>query len=31
VFRRRESGEIVEDWEGSSDRDIVPASTTTEK
>jgi len=31
VFRREESGGIVEDWDGSSDRDIVPASVTTEK
>jgi adenine/guanine phosphoribosyltransferase-like PRPP-binding protein len=31
VFRRRESGELVEDWDGSSDRDVVPASVTTEK
>ena len=25
------SGEITEDWDGSSDRDVVPASVTTEK
>jgi adenine phosphoribosyltransferase len=31
VFRRRESGEIIEDWDGSSDRDVVPASVTPEK
>jgi hypothetical protein len=30
VFRRQESGEIIEDWDGSSDRDVVPASVTTE-
>jgi adenine phosphoribosyltransferase len=30
VFRRQPSGEIVEDWDGSSDRDAVPASVTTE-
>ncbi|HVC68773.1 MAG TPA: phosphoribosyltransferase family protein [Acidimicrobiales bacterium] len=28
VFRRQPTGELVEDWDGSSDRDIVPASTT---
>jgi adenine phosphoribosyltransferase len=28
VFRREPSGEIVEDWDGSSDRDTVPASVT---
>ncbi len=28
VLRRRPSGELLEDWNGSSDRDIVPASTT---
>ena len=28
VFRRQASGELVEDWVGSSDRDIVQASTT---
>jgi adenine phosphoribosyltransferase len=31
VFRRKESGELIEDWDGSSDRDVVPASVTTEK
>jgi hypothetical protein len=31
VFRRERSGALVEDWEGSSDRDIVPASVTTEQ
>ena len=31
VFRREPSGEIIEDWDGSSDRDIVPASVTTEQ
>jgi adenine phosphoribosyltransferase len=31
VFRRQRSGELVEDWQGSSDRDVVPASVTTEK
>jgi len=31
VFRRERSGELVEDWDGSSDRDIVPASVTTEQ
>jgi adenine/guanine phosphoribosyltransferase-like PRPP-binding protein len=31
VFRRQRSGTLVEDWEGSSDRDIVPASVTTEQ
>ncbi len=31
VFRREGSGGIVEDWDGSSDRDIVPASVTTEE
>jgi adenine phosphoribosyltransferase len=31
VFRREPAGGIVEDWDGSSDRDILPASATTEK
>jgi adenine/guanine phosphoribosyltransferase-like PRPP-binding protein len=31
VFRRHESGELVEDWDGSSERDVVPASVITEK
>ena len=31
VFRRKPSGEIIEDWDGSSDRDIVPASVTTDE
>jgi adenine/guanine phosphoribosyltransferase-like PRPP-binding protein len=31
VFRRQPSGEIIEDWTGSSDRDVVPASVTTEQ
>jgi adenine phosphoribosyltransferase len=31
VFRRQPSGELVEDWNGSSERDIVPASTTTDQ
>jgi adenine/guanine phosphoribosyltransferase-like PRPP-binding protein len=31
VFRREPSGEITEDWDGSSDRDVVPASVTTEQ
>jgi adenine/guanine phosphoribosyltransferase-like PRPP-binding protein len=31
VFRRTQSGELIEDWDGSSDRDVVPASVTTEK
>jgi adenine/guanine phosphoribosyltransferase-like PRPP-binding protein len=31
VFRREPGGEIVEDWDGSSDRDILPASLTTDK
>jgi adenine phosphoribosyltransferase len=31
VFRRRPSGELVEDWDGSSDRDVLPASTTTDQ
>ena len=30
VFRRKQNGELVEDWDGSSDRDIVPASVTPE-
>jgi adenine phosphoribosyltransferase len=30
VFRRAPSGEIAEDWDGSSDRDIVAASNTTD-
>ena len=31
VFRRERSGELVEDWDGSSERDIIPASLTTEQ
>jgi adenine phosphoribosyltransferase len=31
VFRREPSGEIIEDWEGSSDRDVVPASVITQQ
>jgi adenine/guanine phosphoribosyltransferase-like PRPP-binding protein len=31
VFRREPGGGIVEDWDGSSDRDVLPASATTEK
>ena len=31
VFRRDQSGELVEDWDGSSDRDVLPASVTTEQ
>ncbi|HXQ62065.1 MAG TPA: phosphoribosyltransferase family protein [Acidimicrobiales bacterium] len=31
VFRRPRSGEFVEDWGGSSDRDIAPAAVTTEQ
>jgi len=28
VFRRERSGELVEDWDGSSNRDVIPASLT---
>jgi adenine phosphoribosyltransferase len=31
VFRRHPSGELVEDWDGSSERDVLPASLTTEQ
>jgi adenine phosphoribosyltransferase len=31
VFHRQSSGELVEDWDGSSDRDVIPASLSTEK
>jgi adenine/guanine phosphoribosyltransferase-like PRPP-binding protein len=31
VFRRERSGELVEDWDGSSNRDVIPASLTPEQ
>jgi adenine phosphoribosyltransferase len=31
VFRREPSGELVEDWDGSSDRDVLPASVSTDQ
>jgi adenine phosphoribosyltransferase len=31
VFRRQASGQLVEDWDGNSDHDIVPASATTDR
>ncbi len=30
VFRRGPSGELVEDWDGSSDRDAFPTVSTTQ-
>jgi adenine/guanine phosphoribosyltransferase-like PRPP-binding protein len=31
VFRREPSGGLVEDWDGSSDRDVLPASVSTDQ
>jgi hypothetical protein len=31
VFRRETSGGLVEDWDGSSDRDVLPASVSTDQ
>jgi adenine phosphoribosyltransferase len=31
VFRRQPSGEIVDDWDGSSERDVLPASVTNQE